>query len=383
MTSFTEAGEVAARRLADKQQDILDELINLEDHLGRRLLDSTTLEGVTRERTAKVLNDFTALWDSYERYRTVAVLVRTIMARPRPTDADLREVEDLVTGAENLAAEVQEIHDRIHQEITATNAVWTAMDPRVETCDTLLRQAQALVEMLGLVAGQDPTAAVMTELTGRLNDVQLIASADPLRLWIGGAVAVQEADQLVARCEQVHADLHALTELRQHGPRRLDQVSDTVTEVRRLEEETSAQRRRVNAKILTAPAPEEGAQPADLLGPRLATALELCRCEHWRQLASELPALERDVIAARKRAQAELIEAGEPLRQRAELRGRLSAYRAKAAGLGRIEDLALERRYQRARTLLWHAPCDLVVAAGAVAEYLDAVNATATTEAPA
>jgi hypothetical protein len=379
MTSFTEADEAAAR-LADKQQDIIDKLINLEDHLGRRLLDATTLEGVTRERKAKVLNDFATLWDRYERYRTVAVQVRTIMARSRPTNADLREVEDLVTGAKKLAAEVHEIYDGIHQEITATNAVWTAMDPRIDACDTLLRQTQAFVENLSLAASQDPTAEVMTELTGRLNDVRQIASADPLRLWVDGAVVVQEADQLIARCEQVHADLHALTELSQHGPRRLDQVSDTLTEVRRLEEETSAQRRRVNAKILAAPAPEEGAQPADLLGPRLATALELCRCEHWRQLASELPALERDVIAARKRGQAELIEAGEPLRQRAELRGRLSAYRAKAAGLGRIEDLALEQRYQRARTLLWRAPCDLEVAAVAVAEYLDAVNATATNE---
>jgi hypothetical protein len=153
-----------------------------------------------------------------------------------------------------------------------------------------------------------------------------------------------------------------------------------ITELRGLEEETSVQRRLVNAKILTAAATDEGAHSADPLGLRLATALQLHRCEHWRQLASELPDLERDVIAARKRAKVELIEAGWPLQQRAELRGRLSAYRAKAAGLGRIEDLALEQRYQRARTLLWRAPCDLVAAAAAVAEYLDAVNATATNE---
>ncbi|MCA1675115.1 MAG: hypothetical protein LC799_23975, partial [Actinobacteria bacterium] len=63
-------------------------------------------------------------------------------------------------------------------------------------------------------------------------------------------------------------------------------------------------------------------------------------------------------------------------RERAELRGRLSAYRAKAAALGRIDDPALEQRYQRARDLLWAAPCDLALTSTAVAEYQKAVNTT-------
>lgn len=381
MTTFTPAHGAAAERLATEQQEVVEKLGNLEDHLGRRLLDSTALEGVTRERRAAVLDKFATLWAQYDRYRTVAVQVRTVMARSRPTKADLREVENLVTGANELAAEIERTYNGIHEVVTATDEVWTAMAPRIDACDTLLRQTQTLVENLGLAASQDPTAEVMTELTGRFNDVRRLALTDPLRLWVDGVVAVQKADQLVAQCERVHADLQTLAELRQHAPRRLDQVSDTVTEVRRLEEETSAQRRRVNAKILAGPATGKGTLPATLLGPRLAAGLELYRREHWRQLASELPALERDVIAALKRAQAELIETGRPLRQRAELRGRLSAYRAKAAGLGRIEDLALEQRYQRARRLLWGAPCDLAVAADAVADYLDAVNATATNEA--
>lgn len=48
----------------------------------------------------------------------------------------------------------------------------------------------------------------------------------------------------------------------------------------------------------------------------------------------------------------------------------------KAATLGRVEDLALEQCYQRARELLWSAPCDLAIAAAAVAEFQNAVNAT-------
>jgi hypothetical protein len=379
MTTFTTAEATAAtERLATEQQAVVEKLTNLEDHLGRKLLDSTTLEGVTRERRAKVLDEFATLSAQYERYRAVAVQVRAIMARP--TEADLRAVESLMTEASALVAEIERTYNGIREVITATDEVWTAMDPRIDACETLLRQAQLLIENLGLAASQDPIAGVMTELTGRLDAVRRTALTDPLRFWADGAVAVREAEQLVAQCERVHADLQALAELRRHAARRLDQVSDTVTKVRRLEQETSAQRRWVSAKILSAPVPEKATLPTSLLSPRLATALELCRSEHWRQLASELQALERDVIAALTRAQSDLIEAGRPLQQRAELRGRLSAYRAKAAGLGRIEDLALEQRYQRARRLLWRAPCDLTVAAAAVADYLDAVNATAPTE---
>ncbi|MGH3550705.1 MAG: hypothetical protein ACRDQU_21815 [Pseudonocardiaceae bacterium] len=379
-TDGTDGIDGVAERLATEQEHIVESLINLEDHLGRRLLDSTMVEGVTLERRTKVLDDFATLWARYESYRIVVVEVRTIMARSPLAQADLREVRELVTRAAELVVAIQTIYDRIHEVVVATGEVWTVMASRIDVCDTLLEQAQTLVTNLNLTAGRDSAAGVVIELAGRFNHMRRIASADPLRFWAHGVATVDEVDQLIAQCEQARADLQMLAELRQHGPRRLDEVNATLTEVRRLEEKICEERRRVNVKILVEPVMEEGTQSIDLLGPRLATALELYRCEHWRQLSSELPALERDVRAARKRAQAELIETGRPLRLRAELRGRLSAYRAKAAGLGRIEDLALEKRYQRARTLLWRAPCDLAVAAAAVAQYQDAVNAIATEE---
>ncbi|MGH3912295.1 MAG: hypothetical protein ACRDTC_02615 [Pseudonocardiaceae bacterium] len=68
----------------------------------------------------------------------------------------------------------------------------------------------------------------------------------------------------------------------------------------------------------------------DRPGARLATARQLCRRGRWRQLATELAALERDA----------------------------------------------EATLQRAPDLLWSAPCDLAIAAAAVAEFQDAVNAT-------
>lgn len=384
MSPFTAAeGEAAAERLAAAHQTIVESLITLEEDLARNLVDSAVLEGVTSRRRAEVLDGFATLWSRSESYRAAAVQVGAIMTRSEPAQAELRAVQELVTRADQLAAEIHVVYDDIHEVVIATDAVWTVMAARVDAGDTMLGQAQALAEDIGLAASQDPAVVALAQLAGRLSSMRRIALADPLRLWVRGAVAVAEVDQLIAQCEQAHADLTVLAELREHGPRRLDDVNAIAAEVARLVEKTVEERRRVTAKIAAASVNETMAPPPDLLGPRLTAATELYRCGHWQRLATELPVLERDVAAALRRAQVELIEAGRPLRDRAELRGRLSAYRAKAAGLGRIEDLALEQRYQRARTLLWRAPCDLAAAAGAVAQYQDAVNATAMNQDPA
>jgi hypothetical protein len=59
----------------------------------------------------------------------------------------------------------------------------------------------------------------------------------------------------------------------------------------------------------------------------------------------------------------------QPLAVRAELRGRLDAYKAKVARHGLAEDPFLIERYDAARRMLWSAPCDLRVAEQAVLRY--------------
>ena len=61
-----------------------------------------------------------------------------------------------------------------------------------------------------------------------------------------------------------------------------------------------------------------------------------------------------------------------PLAVRAELRGRLDAYRAKTTRNGLAEDPLLVERYDAARRMLWSAPCDLRVAEQAVLRYQQA-----------
>jgi hypothetical protein len=396
MTIFTAAeGHAAVARLEAGQQAIVENLINLEDHLGRQLLDSTALEGVTRKRRTDVLDGFARLWSLYETYRSAVEKANAIMARrSRPTQADLQELDELLTGAtvalpnpdgllpcpqvtlDALVAEIHAVYRRVHEVVTAVDRVWAELGQRFDRCDTLLREAQTLATDLGLSVHQDQAAAVLTHLVDRLDTVRRVDLTDPLRRCVGDAVDVTHADQLVVSCERAYTELQALGELRQHARRRLEGIAVTLTGVRRLAQEISAERRRVGAKIHVVPGPDQVAQPADPLGHRLTAAVELYRRSRWQRLATELPVLEREVSAALARAQDELAKASQPLRERGELRGRLSAYRAKADRLGRMEDLALAQYYLRARDLLWRAPCDLTLAAAAVAEYQDAVNKT-------
>ncbi|RFU38686.1 hypothetical protein DZF91_26365, partial [Actinomadura logoneensis] len=62
------------------------------------------------------------------------------------------------------------------------------------------------------------------------------------------------------------------------------------------------------------------------------------------------------------------------LERREELRGRLGAYRVKAARLGLAEDADLLTIHERARELLWTSPCDLRAATVALSGYQQAVN---------
>ncbi|HEY2725444.1 MAG TPA: hypothetical protein VGI84_12240 [Pseudonocardiaceae bacterium] len=393
MTTFSADDATAAvQRLAADREAINENLVNLEEDLGRKVLENTALQGVTGQRRAEVLDGFATLWTRYEGFRGAVERLGKIMARPDLTDADLREVEAVVSGAvtvelpeldgspwdrqltlAELATEIDTESRRIREVLTAVHQVWTELADRLDGCADLLGKAQALAADLGLTEDLDP---VLSRLVDQLDRLRRVALTDPLRLWAGGAVATGAVDELAARCEQVRAELDRLAELRWRAAGRLDQVDRTLAEVDGLGRKIVEETRRVGTRIAGVAA--RAGLPSEPLRARLGAARELCRRGRWRRLGAELPALERDAATALARNQEDLIEARRPLRERDELRGRLGAYRAKAAAQGHIEDLPLEALYQRAYELLWRAPCDLARAAAAVAEYQGAVNETGT-----
>jgi hypothetical protein len=137
-------------------------------------------------------------------------------------------------------------------------------------------------------------------------------------------------------------------------------------------QEAMSARQRAEARIATAlpPAPEV----TDLAG-RLTALDGLRQAGQWTRLSSELDLIGKQAAIATERCRDAERGAVALLDQRAELRGLLEAYRARATRLGAIEDTVLEARYARARELLWTRPCDLPTAADAVTGYQQAVLA--------
>jgi hypothetical protein len=115
---------------------------------------------------------------------------------------------------------------------------------------------------------------------------------------------------------------------------------------------------------------------------RLAQADQLRAHGQWHRLAPLLDTLEAASLRELERARESLTAVTAPLAVRAELRGRLDAYKAMAARLGVAEDPELIERYDQARRMLWSAPCDLRAADYAVQRYQQGLRAAQQHAAP-
>ena len=127
----------------------------------------------------------------------------------------------------------------------------------------------------------------------------------------------------------------------------------------------------VLAKIAASEVPAVSGPPT-ALQEQLATAAEYRRHAQWHRLSPLLESLEQKAEDELLRARESLTAVTAPLAVRAELRGRLDAYKAKVARHGLAEDPLLIERYDAARRMLWSAPCDLRVAEQAVLRYQQA-----------
>jgi hypothetical protein len=223
---------------------------------------------------------------------------------------------------------------RVAATFTAAETVWN------EISDGLRQVGEALADAKRQLAGLGDAelANGLAQADADLTNLRNLLNCDPLAFWRGGQVDRARLDRLRTQASSVRARADELGRLRDDAERRIAQVSATVNEARQAWQDAMAARERAAAKI-TSPAPQEP----------LPDVSGFARCREVEQATNGL------------------------LDQRDELRGRLEAYRAKAARLGGAEHLDLERDYQQARAILWTAPCDLTAASAAVAGYQKAV----------
>ncbi|WP_405581636.1 hypothetical protein [Streptomyces sp. NBC_01190] len=395
----------ALARLGAEHEAIESSLLALQDHSGRRLLEGAELTGVTKERWAETDAAVSALWTHFEAYTDALNTARELRARRRwPTQTELARLTELlhgegitVTGAavpdharsltgparlserfslEQLLARMNGWYDRAMETVAAADSVWSALPARIDLLAAETQRVRSLADSVGVRPGAHPAGDELDALVEELAELRARTVSDPLAFWRGesapGRPDTSRYDQAGRRLEEIRREVEAVLHVRDDAEHRLKRLRDVLSRADRTLTEARGARVEVLSKILASDVPAVSG-PAAALHEQLDTAEEFARTTQWHRLSPLLDSLEERADEELLRARDSLTAVTAPLAIRAELRGRLDAYRAKVARLGMAEDPLLIERYDQARRLLWSAPCDLAAAERTVRRYQEAV----------
>ncbi|MBV9022381.1 MAG: hypothetical protein JO362_00915 [Streptomycetaceae bacterium] len=402
----------ALTRLGSEYEAMEESLFALKDHSGRRLLEGTELTGRTKERWAAAAPAIPLLWTHFEVYGTALQVACEVRARRRwPSSGDLAELTDLLRGSgvtvaggtlpdtacaltgsaklseqislEQLVERMNGWYEQVMAVVTASGAVWSALLARVDLLAAEAKRVQSLAESVGVTPGAHPSGDELEQLIVGLAQLRAEVVADPLAFWMPargrpsqggfpGRTGTHRYDRVERELEDIRREVEAVLHVRDDAEHRLLRLRDVLSRADRTLTEARGARGEVLAKIAASEVPAVRG-PAAALREQLATAAEYSRSGQWHRLSPLLDGLEQQADEELERARASLTAVTAPLAVRAELRGRLDAYKAKSAQYGTADDPLLMERYDQARRLLWSAPCDLKAAERTVLRYQQTV----------
>jgi hypothetical protein len=401
--------DVAIERVRDASTGLAADLLALDGHPARALLDPSRCSGATAARAAVALDRLAWLWDRYlelsdlaaktaappgERGRTarrreqLATLLREARATPRPGPPHPEPGDPGPGGAgpggagpggagpadagpAPLLPDTAATVARVRADFEAVMTAWNGHTAALAGTEEKLGRLTAEAARIGR-----PGLAELAEAAGALAAVSAAVAADPLGVTPEGPL---EARAVLERAAAVLGELTRAYDALDGGLRDagalLDQIVDAATEGEWSARDAVGKIRLADGDLLRLTDgwledPERGLRPwlerlrglaAGAPERRLAAARGLAA---WRAVAEET--LER----ARRVAEVNAI----PLRRRGELRGLLRALRQKAVGTGRAEDTALEAMFAAAHRALYTAPTDLAAAGELVTGYAAALN---------
>ena len=396
----------ALARLGAEHEAMETSLLALQDHAGRRLLEGAELTGTTRERWAAAEASITLLWTYFDAYTGALRSARAVRSRRRwPNRDDLAELTELLRGESvtvagsaaaacaptvsgtgklseqftlaQLVERMNQLYAQSLDMVVAADAVWSALPARIDLLAAELQRTRRLAHSVGVRPGEHPAGDDLERITRTLTALREQVVSDPLAFWLpaqgssapgGGRPGTTRYDRQARALEEVRREIDAVLGVRQDAEARLVKLRDVLSRAERTLSEARSARGEVLAKIAASEVPAVSGPPT-ALREQLATAAEYRRHAQWHRLSPLLEALEEKAEDELLRARESLSAVTAPLAVRAELRGRLDAYRAKVARHGLAEDPLLVEHYDTARRMLWSAPCDLRVAEQAVLRY--------------
>jgi ABC-type transporter Mla subunit MlaD len=385
----------ALRHLRDERERIGTALLDLDGHTGYRLLEGGTLAGETARRQSEVRARMSSLWTLFDLYGRTLREAEDLRARhSRPGTDQLSKLTWLLSGpsvelpaeevplerrtllapkAERLSLDavvqrMNPLYEQVARDVAALDDLWSALLTRLDEVEAARRAVAEKVDALGAPEPEYERAA------GNLAAVARTVRADPLALIRDGSADTGGLDAVAADLAALDGRLAEAVRFRQGFDERMGRVHDAIGLVRAAEAEVRGARAEVLAKIVS-PALPDAADRAPALADRLAALPVLRDRRRWGDLADRATELERAARDALERARADLRLTTGLLERRDELRGRLQAYKAKAARLGHAEDAELTGLYEEARAVLWTSPCDLRKATVMLSGYQQAISA--------
>jgi hypothetical protein len=401
-------GPRAPAEVLAEREAIQANLLELDGSFVKRMLEGAALTGQTRQRWTAAAASLAALWETYLAYSAVVDRIAVLGAGGhRPSKKELAELTGLLSGGcvqlpdapagppgpdgtarlahrdlvstgrppVTLATAVG-VMRRSFAEVTdvtsAVEAVWAAVGPPLDAAEADLATSRPLAAGLGA-----ETELAFNDVETAVNAVRSASTTDPLAFLQGdGRIDTTAVDRLPEQTAALRAKITELDRLRSRARTRIDALAAAAGAARADRRDALAAVTEAAARVtLALPAPLS-AGGADVAEPRLAGLSALAAGGHWDRLRAELDRGEAELAAAADQTAEIRRLAAAALARRDELRGLLGAYKAKAARLGASEDVAISGRYERARDLLWSAPCDLAAAEAAVSGYQQAILAT-------
>ncbi|WP_433191727.1 hypothetical protein ACQP1G_23610 [Nocardia sp. CA-107356] len=370
-------GELAAR--TTELDAITATLLELDKHPGHTLLQRYPPAGLTEQRWLPVRAALALMWEDYGRLEGIldsAKKVRgtrtrlddsergelTRLLRGLPYEASRRPIpmaqrsltgpaeEVLFVGLADTVDRMRATFPEIAEFFDAVDAVNTRVMSGLAPLQDMVDKARAAGgETTELRAIGDGIAAVLSR-----------SATDPLALTVSEIDA--RITELSGELRQVASILAELDAVAADWAGSIAETRRRLTVLRDTRARAAAARAQVEVKILAGPLPVHtddsaalGAQ-LDVLAAHPAAAADLVRLRG------------RIADATAGAATAEGLAQG-LLDRRVELRGRLAAYRAKAARLGVGEDRDVLAADQIAAGLLTRRPCDLAAVTRAVADF--------------
>lgn len=343
-------------------------LLELDNHPGLQHVRRYPPTGVTAQRWAEVEKSLDELWQHVGRMTTILDSAKATRARRSKLDEDdraeltrwLRErplevsreriplAKRVITGPgeavgyvglADMAADMREAYPAVAEFLDDVDRVNSLIADRLAPLQQRL---------------DDAGAAFPAEV----GELLAVSATDPLSLTTHD---IEDRVRVIANeVERRSADLAELAALRANWPNALGETSAQLAELRAGVDRAADARARVERDVVSGPLPvHEDVEP-------------LLRAEFGEMTAPDPAALRalRQRIAAALRVAAEDEELAQGLLdRRAELKGRLTAYQAKAARLDLGEDRDLLACSRIASGLLHRQPCDLRAVTRAVADY--------------